>query len=1040
MNENSNPGSSRNDRVAINDSLLDILFEALGDPLQPVRTGAIRLLVRLPLPNQAWYRLADIVEKELSMRLLPEIVAEAQLPFDELMEAAIRIPVSTVRRKMYECLGEEQVPATRQQVVWALARAGDRVATDFLWPSLKEAGEFNPVETASCLARFKLYEQSVELNYLAEKHADPLVRFWLSVAAVNLGDIKAFVLLVTRYLEGKLELPILYENPFVLAQEVAACGPFPDNFREFLLFIQSKGELAQVEGISQLKKIHKLLRKKEDRLQALLPMFQVLIDELAPSLPPTEPTTVQPAQPSTPWDGSLDELATNLIQNSEDGNEILLKLSPPQKTSLISAWFTALEKYTARDEQTGEIPFYSGIGNRIMGLPGWFWQDFDPDLAQLFDVYMLLAPERTDLMKQLAWVISRAGINRLINEYLPLLPGLESDDKVALLQLLVQAVILTAQAYGPTYGAGPDTTEIQPVIRHFIDFKSAAAGGEEAPLPPGEEKPVARFVQAAVYDNSNPAAQDRLQRAFLAGKEHLLKVWIGKLQAGYIAAPQPIDLSELPDLPSWDLQVYFWEPNHAPAMQIGHLTVYQKQLPDLPVSTCEFTFTPRADLLNFQGRLAVVYQKNVLQMLFLEGQVLADPNSATDGDQIRFQWAEVKGLRSPEQLQEFDLVFYNETDPVQGAGLIFFGGQAGLKRVNGLDQGIQDMISALKEAGAPGAVSLKAHTEALVILANQGSMLYQAILEQIGTDNQALLHLRDVKRLQLVSAVRDVLPLEMVYVYSPPNPDAKLCPNAQQAILTGVCTSCDMLDEENAANVICPAGFLGMRCVVERHVIQPLQQNEAVLEGKDYQLLVGITAGGKTINPFKSSLCGASTNVTSSNLKNLTSSIQTLFPDTFEYAENWPDWKEKIKKAPTLLILLPHTLKDRSIPSLEIGGTKLWQTAIKEAVVRASKDSRPVVLLIGCETAVSDVPYQGFAAAFSKNGAVITVVTLSPIHESHAVPITEILLKQFRLSAKTQQTFSEALLQARRTAMADGYAEALTLVADGDADWVLTEE
>ena len=108
--------------------------------------------------------------------------------------------------------------------------------------------------------------------------------------------------------------------------------------------------------------------------------------------------------------------------------------------------------------------------------------------------------------------------------------------------------------------------------------------------------------------------------------------------------------------------------------------------------------------------------------------------------------------------------------------------------------------------------------------------------------------------------------------------------------------------------------------------------------------------------------------------------------------------------------------------------------------MRASKDARPLVLLIGCETAVPDAPYQGFAAAFSQAGAAITVMTLSPIYESHAVSITEILVSQFRQSAQLQQTFSEALLQARRTAMAAGYAEALTLVADGDADWILIEE
>jgi len=102
MSENNNPGSSRNDQAAIKDSLLEILFEALGDPHQPVRTGSMRLLVRLPLPNHAWYRLAHTVEKELDICLSPDAVAEARFPIDELLEAAVRIPVSTVRRAMYE--------------------------------------------------------------------------------------------------------------------------------------------------------------------------------------------------------------------------------------------------------------------------------------------------------------------------------------------------------------------------------------------------------------------------------------------------------------------------------------------------------------------------------------------------------------------------------------------------------------------------------------------------------------------------------------------------------------------------------------------------------------------------------------------------------------------------------------------------------------------------------------------------------------------------------------------------------------------------
>jgi hypothetical protein len=353
-----------------------------------------------------------------------------------------------------------------------------------------------------------------------------------------------------------------------------------------------------------------------------------------------------------------------------------------------------------------------------------------------------------------------------------------------------------------------------------------------------------------------------------------------------------------------------------------------------------------------------------------------------------------------------------------------------------LEQGIQDLVAALREAGAPGKPSLAARKDSLLILANLGNLLYATILEQLGAGNEALFHLRDVQRLQLVSAVRDVFPLELVYVYPPPNPDAELCPNAQQAIQMGMCTVCEGLDEEAGAKVLCPAGFLGLRSIIERHAIQPLQQTEAVLQGSDFLLRVGLTAGNKTIDPLKSSLCAASAAVTGANKKKLTASLKALFPNTFDFADTWVDWKSKIKDQ-TILVLIPHHFTDRGIPTLEIGSSKLWKTGINASVVGASKEVRPLVLLIGCETAVSDAPYQGFAAAFSQAGAAITVMTLSPIHESHAIPLTEILVNQLSQSAQVQATFSEALLQARRTAMAAGYAEALTLVADGDADWVL---
>ena len=96
------------DNGTIKELLLEHLFSALADPeitvrSSALRTGALRLLVRLPLPNPAWYRLARLTEQQLNLYLTPEAAetphAEApRFAFAELLEAAMYIPVSTRAR------------------------------------------------------------------------------------------------------------------------------------------------------------------------------------------------------------------------------------------------------------------------------------------------------------------------------------------------------------------------------------------------------------------------------------------------------------------------------------------------------------------------------------------------------------------------------------------------------------------------------------------------------------------------------------------------------------------------------------------------------------------------------------------------------------------------------------------------------------------------------------------------------------------------------------------------------------------------------
>jgi hypothetical protein len=588
------------------------------------------------------------------------------------------------------------------------------------------------------------------------------------------------------------------------------------------------------------------------------------------------------------------------------------------------------------------------------------------------------------------------------------------------------------------YNKGPEA--VRDVPEPDIGWEEAEMGVDELPAGVVDKKQAPRFLQAKAYDNSDPQIPKKLTKVFLADCEHLLKVWIGEIREGAIVAPEPIKLDKLPDAISWDLQIYFWEPHHAPEVQVGNLTLYKEPQPGEPDPTCQFTFLTRKDRGDFQGRLAVVYKNNVLQMLFLEGKVLSDLNQALDEDKIRLQWVEVKGLNNLDFLQKFDMVMFNESASGVGSGLTFFGGKAGLSRACGLEHFIKDMTKSLTELCSPDSTSLEDQSSDLVMLARQGRRLYNTIQEQLGGNDISPINLRSITRLQLVSEIRDVFPLELVYVYPTPKPNAGLCTKFQQAILEGKCEDCEGLDEDDIVDVVCPLGFLGMRCVIERHMIKPLRLTKSLLDGNKYQILVGLTAGGKKLSPFNSSLAAASIRVKQKSKQKLYEALQDLFPQGFEFAANWDDWREKVKKKPSTLLLVPHTEEERTIPCLEIGETKLANIEINKSILGESEEgSRPLVLLLGCVTGLPEEPYQGFALSFSKAGAAITVITLSQIHESRAVQLAEILLKQCYQSAKDHQTFSEAMLLARRTAMAKGYPEVLTLVADGDADWVLVE-
>jgi hypothetical protein len=570
------------------------------------------------------------------------------------------------------------------------------------------------------------------------------------------------------------------------------------------------------------------------------------------------------------------------------------------------------------------------------------------------------------------------------------------------------------------------------------DFRQLLGAWEKAskfggPSPEPSERP--RRLQARV---SEVAGDDLvpLERGLRAGAEHQLDVCIGPRVAGWIGAPEIFPEDQLPpDQKVYELQVLFYEVHHVPP-QAGTIWLPKGEGTS---TTCAFRFRARPDVPDFEGRLEVLYNNHTLQTMLLTASVLADPAAAPEGAQIAFR-PDVPVRAGPAGL-----------DPAQPRGPAILadtpagapphmaavaGNRVALCSLEGVDRTIKAIRSRLEQiASAPeafAALDSAATVKLLRFLARQGRLLYDAIAETY----LAGFPLADDLPIQLVSARESFLPLEFLYDRPAPAPDATLCPGAAAALASGRCTACAGYTEDEARRYVCPLGFWCMRRVIERHAVRPV--DESYLHGADYVLATDPTEGRNALSVLRSAVCAASNKVKPADVEALRASLAAATQGHVAYVQDWAAWRQAVQAGdPSLLVLLPHTLRDEGdVPTLEIGEDEyLGEVDIDVLDVRADVATTPVVLLLGCETAVPDIPFQDFAARFRALGAAIVLNTLAPVLGRHVVPVAQMLVEEFESAGEAGSTFGTALLDVRRRGLAAGLPVVLSLVAYGDADW-----
>lgn len=570
--------------------------------------------------------------------------------------------------------------------------------------------------------------------------------------------------------------------------------------------------------------------------------------------------------------------------------------------------------------------------------------------------------------------------------------------------------------------------------------ESLGAQGDEAKHELGRtraSRPAARFLQTRV---ETAAGQTLGDAALEPQSDFRACVFIGARAAGWLGLG--VRLTEPTPDPQGrplSLLVVFWEPRLCPLPQHQELLLY----PRGDTAVVRFPFCTAGPGF-FEAGIAVYYRNRILQAGFLRGRVGDGPGEL----EFSLAAAPVPEFEGLEERREIGASFLLSRDaegrpvPIIGhGGRISAGDSSDVLATIDFLESVREVGQAFRNGLEPSAWDPDAHVgldgegsrRLLIELAEHGSKLLRKVLKhaELAPGFETAGHIQIVQR-----AVDDFFPAEMLYSGPMPSREARICggrPNAAAAIGEGRC--CGALEEGGAA-VLCPLRFWSFSKVIERHAHSRAHNR---LGGR-FLLRRGSAAGRLPLDPLAGAILAASARADRENdgtVERLRRKLAELVRDhRVAQAEDWEGWRKEVERSrPRLLVLLPHHQDDE----LEIGEESRSRSIGERDVGLAEEPQRrPVVLLIGCATAVATVPIENFAVEFHDAGAAIVVSTLASVLGRQAGPVAEVLVEEIhRARSRPDATFGEAMLAARRRLLAAGMPMVLGLTTYGDADWLI---
>ena len=555
-----------------------------------------------------------------------------------------------------------------------------------------------------------------------------------------------------------------------------------------------------------------------------------------------------------------------------------------------------------------------------------------------------------------------------------------------------------------------------------------------------------------------------LQRGFLANAIHEVAVSIGPKDKAWLVGDKRFRADFPPEEKAHRLTVVFAEPDLLENPLYGTVTLNAIGASNATV----FRFRVNQAGSDIEARITVLYRGRILQTALLRGQVFAatelvrlersEPSPESPGIEVLVEAVLRPGLVGLDERTRFNAALVLNHDRAGRAGGTVFGkNRFEPFRLDWVGDAVREISLTLERAEKDKAFGRRLDSNESVSylrnLAFQGVTLYQ----NVGMRVESAFGGKRLRRIQVVSAnPNTMLPVEMIYDLPPPVSEPKLCQNWTKALATGRCEPGQFhtKNSEGLLDVVCPSGFWGVSKIIERWAVDPSRLvADPKTRGIDFAVLSVPHRERSTLGPLTPMLFAASEHVNDAEpteLVRVRKALEKLTNEQVDGVDTWHDWAGQVKvKGPHLLLLLSHTeLNAPGGAALEIakkgGPERRVVGQITTAYVNVNRDRPgPIVMLLGCTTAVPLSNFQSFVVQFSNMGASLVVGTIAPVLGRHAGRAAEAIVEQLQAvsaaprRSRRSMTFGEALLDIRRRLLANGILMAMCLAAYGDADWRL---